>query len=153
MLNATQVWHRLKTLKAFKSMTESDFRPIVYGQTFTPAAGGAATASQAVLFPGGAIILGITASGFVPTAAIGGQSAANRQVFGIDFSFSNNEAIVVSGPLSADALLGGGDNTIFPLRELIIAPNQQIGTRVANYTTGALTVHVCFHCLIYRFAS
>lgn len=153
MITATQAWQRLKTLAAFKTMKESDFRPIVYTQTFTPASGGAATASQAQLFPGGAIILGITASAFVPTAAIGGQSNRNRQVFGIDFSFSNNEAIVVGGPISADALLGGGDSSIFPSRELIIAPNQQVGTRVANYTTGSLTVHVCFHCLIYRFAS
>lgn len=153
MITATQAWQRLKTLAAFKSMKESDFRPIVYGQTFTPAAGGAATASQAQLFPGGAIILAITASAFIPTVAGTAQGNRNRQLFGIDFSFSNNEAIVIGGPLSADALLGGGDNDIFPSRELIIAPNQQIGTRVANYTTGALTVHVCFHCLIYRFAS
>lgn len=153
MLNATQVWQRLKKLEAFKNMQESDFRPLVYCQSFTPASGGAPTAPSPQVFPSGAIVLGITASAFVPAAAATGQANRNRQLFQIDFSFTNNESITVGGPVSADALLGGGDSDIFPSRELIIAPNQSINCRVANVTTGSLTVNVAYHVLAYRFAS
>ncbi len=154
MLNATQVWHRLKTLDAFKQMRESDFRPLVYVQTFTPASGGTPTANTPQVFPGGAIILGITASAYVPgVAAASGQSQRNRQLFEIDFAYSNNEGLVIAGPAMADALLGGGENDVFPATELIMAPNQSINCRVSNLTTDSLTVHVVYHCLVYRFAS
>ncbi len=153
MLNAQQVFNRVKKYKAFASMKESDFRPLVYTQIHTPASGGTPTAFVGQKFPGGAIILGITASAYVPTAAATGQGNRNRQLFLIDFQYTGGEALVVDGPVMADALLGGGENDVFPLRELVIAPNQQINCRVANITTGSLTVHVAYHCLVYRFAS
>jgi hypothetical protein len=34
-----------------------------------------------------------------------------------------------------------------------VAPNQLINCRVANITTGLLTVQIAYHCLVYRFAS
>lgn len=151
MINASQAFHRLKTLEAFKRMKETDFRPLTFVQTFTPATGAVPTANAPQAFPGGAIILGITASAFAPGAAV--AAGRNRQLFAIDFSFSNNEAIIVGGPVVADALLGGGEQDVFPTKEMIMAPNQSVGCRVANLTAGALTVHVCYHCLVYRFAS
>jgi hypothetical protein len=154
MINAAQAFQRIRKLKAFSKMQPTDFRAAYYAQTFTPASGGTPTANQLQQFPGGAIILGITASAYVPgVAANGGQSARNRQLFSIDFSYSNNEALVIGGPVNADALLGGGDADVFPATELIMAPNQSINCRVANLTTGSLVVHVVYHCLVYRFAS
>jgi hypothetical protein len=151
MINATQAYHRLRTLEAFKRMKETDFRPLTFVQIFTPPTGAVPTASTPQSFPGGAIILGITAGAFVP----GATPSANRgrQLFSVDFSFSNQEAIIVGGPVVADALLGGGESDIFPTKEMIMAPNQQVGCRVANLTDGPLTVHVCYHTLVYRFAS
>ena len=81
------------------------------------------------------------------------QSGRNRQLFLLNFQFGNNESITPGGPFSADALLGGGESDIFPARELIVAPNQQIMCSVAQVTTGLLTVHVLYHCLVYRFAT
>jgi hypothetical protein len=153
MLNAQQVFNRVRKYKAFSQMKESDFRPLVYTQTFTPASGGTPTAMLGQKFPGGAIILGIGASAYVPAGAASAQAGRNRQLFLIDFQYTGGEALVVDGPVMADALLGGGDANIFPLRELVIAPNQQINCRVANITSGSLTVHVAYHCLVYRFAS
>lgn len=153
MLNWTQVWHRVRLNPAFKGMQESDFRPMVFNQIFTPAPGGAATANQPQSFAGGAIILGIAASAYVPSGAASAQAGRNRQLFAIDFAYSNNEAITPGGPILADALLGGGESNIFPSRELLIAPNQQITCRVANVTTGSLTVHVAFHTMVYRYTS
>lgn len=154
MINAAQAFQRLRKLKAFAKMQPTDFRSALYVQTFTPAAGGQVSANQLQQFPGGAIILGITASAYVPgAAAADGQSPRNRQLFSIDFSYSNNEALVIGGPALADALLGGGDADVFPPTELVMAPNQSINCRVANLTTGSLTVHVVYHCLVYRFAS
>lgn len=153
MINATQALQRVKRLAAFRDMEPTDFRTVLFGQTFTPAAGGAPSANQPQNFPGGAIVLGITASAFVPGVAATGQGGRNRQLFAIDFAYSNNEALLVGGPLVADAVLGGGDADVFPATELVMAPNQFINCRVANLTTGALTVHVVYHTLVYRFAS
>lgn len=152
MLNAREVFARVHKLDAFRAMKESDFREVDYVQEFTPAAGGVPTVNVPQPFPGGAIILGITAAAVVPgiAAPAGGL---NRQFFKIDFGFSGGEAIVIGGPVLADALLGGGEQNIFPLKELVMAPNQAINCRVANMTAGLLTVNVVYHCLVYRFAS
>jgi hypothetical protein len=152
MINASQALQRIKRLAAFKKMEPTDFRTALFGQVFTPAAGGAPTANQPQQFPGGAIVLGITASAFVPGVAATAQGNRNRQLFAIDFAYTNNEALLIGGPLVADAVLGGGDADVFPATELVMAPNQSINCRVANLTTGALTVHVVYHTLVYRFA-
>jgi hypothetical protein len=153
MINATHALQRIKRLAAFKHMEPTDFRTALFGQVFTPAAGGVPTANQAQPFPGGAIVLGITASAFVPGVGPTGQGGRNRQLFTIDFAYSNNESLLINGPLLADAVLGGGEQDIFPATELIMAPNQMINCRVGNVTTGLLTVHVVYHTLVYRFAS
>lgn len=150
MLNSQQVWSRVRKLKAFSQLSEFDFRPVYFVQKFTPAANDVPTAWVSQPFPNGAIILGITASGFVPGAAANGQGNRNRQLFGIDFQFSNTDAIIVNGPVAADALLGGGDADVFPSREIIIAPSSQVNCRTTNYTTGLLSVHVAYHVLSYR---
>lgn len=154
MLNWNQTWMRLKRQAAYRKNNESDFRPMVYVQSFSPSPGGDAGANQAMSFPGGAIILGITASCYVPTeAAATGQSSKNRQLFTLNFSYSNNESLTPGGPVLADVLLGGGDANQFPSRELVMAPNQQINCQVGNITNSAIVVHVAYHCMVYRYAS
>lgn len=150
MLNIREVLGRVLKMKAYSHMHESDFRQGVFGQTFTPAASSAAP-SQPRTFPGGAIVYGITAAAFVPGAALG--TGRNRQGFQINFSYSAGESIIMDGPLCADAVLGGGDADVFPAKELVLLPNQQIVCTVNNITNGALTVDVAYHALIYRFQS
>ncbi len=153
MTSSTAAWGRVRKMKAFSRMQESDFRPIVFNQAVTVAAGQTSSA-QAQNFPGGAIILGICANCYVNAVAPAtGQSSRNRQLFGLNFAYTNNESLTPGGPVNADALLGGGDDTIFPSRELIIAPNQAIQMQAANYTTSSLVIHVVYHCLVYRYAS
>ena len=152
MLNAREVIARVTKLDAFKKMKESDFKLVVYNQDFTPAAGGVPTISTPQAFANGAIILGITAAACVPNSATL-PTGNNRQAFKVDFSYTGGEALVVGGPVFADALLGGGDQNIFPLKELILAPTQAILARVANMTSGLLSVGIAYHCLTYRFAS
>ncbi len=150
MLNFHMVFGRLKKLAAYVNKKESDFSTQVYGQKFFPAAGGAVTAFDARPFPIGAIILGITASAYVPGSAPSAQTARNRQLFSIDFSYQGGDAIVIDGPIQADALLGGGEENIFPLKEIIIKATQALQCRVANLTNGSLTVEVAYHCAVER---
>jgi hypothetical protein len=152
MITAAQALQRVLKLSAFRGMKPTDFRTALYVQKFTPAAG-QETANQLQQFPGGAIVLGVTASAYVPNAAATGQAGRNRQLFTIGLDYSNNESLIIGGPASADAVLGGGDADVFPPTELIMLPNQSINVKVGNVTTGALTVHVVFHCLVFRFAS
>jgi len=153
MLNFLQVFSRLKKLPAYQNKKESDYSSQVFVQRFFPAAGGAPTAFDARPFPIGAIVLGITASAFVPGAAATGQSERNRQLFAIDFAYQGGDAIVLDGPVQADALLGGGEENIFPAKEMIIKATQSLQCRVANLTTGALTVDVAYHCVVDRSAA
>ena len=150
MLNFHQVFARLKKLPAYQNKREEDFKPQVFGQQFFPPAGGAVTAFDARPFPVGAIILGITAGAFVPGAAATGQSARNRQLFAIDFAYQGGDAMVIDGPIQADALLGGGEENIFPTKEMIIKATQALQCRVANLTSGSLTVDVAYHCVVDR---
>ena len=150
MLNIREVLGRVLKMEAYRHMHESDFRQGVFGLTFTPGAG-AAAAAQNRDFPGGSIVYGITAGAFVPNAALG--TGRNRQGFQINLSYGGGEAIIMDGPLLADAVLGGGDADIFPAKELVLLPNQKIVCTVNNVTSGALTVDVAFHALIYRFQS
>lgn len=152
MISVAAAWGRLRQLQAFSSLRDADFRPCVYSQAFTALASGAQSSAQAMTFPGGAVILGITANGYVPSAAIGGQAFNNRQNFGLNFAYTTGESLTPTGPVIADALLGGGEDTIFPVKELVLAPNQALLTTVQNFSTATLTVHVLYHCLIYRFA-
>ncbi len=150
MLNVREVLGRVLKMKAYSHMKESDFRQGVFGQTFTPGAGAAAPAQPRV-FPGGAIVYGITAAAFVPGSAP--SAGRNRQCFQINLAYNGGEAIIMDGPLCADAVLGGGDADIFPAKELVLLPNQQIVCTVNNVTNGSLTVDVAYHALIYRFQS
>jgi len=150
MLNIREVLGRVLKMEAYKHMHESDFRQGVFGQTFSPAAGAAAP-TQNRGFPGGAIVYGITGGAFVPASAIG--AGRNRQAFQIALAYSGGEAIIMDGPLLADAVLGGGDADIFPAKELVMLPNQSIACTITNITSGLLTVNVAYHALIYRFQS
>jgi len=133
-------------------MSENDFREVVICQKFENLVAQQVTAATPQTFPGGAVILGVTATGFQNNVAILGQSGNNRQCFGLGFDYTTNEALVINGPVAADALLGGGDGTIFPAKELILQPNQALLVKAANYTSGVLTVHIAYHCLMYRFS-
>jgi hypothetical protein len=152
MLNLQVVFGRLKKIKAFAGLKEEDYRLAVYGQEFTPPAGGAPTAYRPRQFPTGGVILGITASAYQPDLPASSQGTKNRQLFALDFSYSGGEALVIDGPIQADALLGSGEDCVFPAKELIISPTSQISCRAANLTTSALVVNVAYHCLVFRFA-
>jgi hypothetical protein len=141
-----------KWVPGYENLKESDYREADFGQKFTPPAGGELTSYQPRPFPNAAIILGITASAYVPNVAASGNSGRNRQLFLIDFAHQGGEALVIDGPILADALMGGGDNDHFPNKVLVVEKGQVINCRTANITTGDLVVHVAYHCLVYRFA-
>jgi hypothetical protein len=148
MLNMREVLARVVKLSGYTNMKDSDYRQVVYCQKFSPASGGALTAMLPQAFPVGAIVIGILGSAAIPGAAP--MSGRGRQCFEVDFGFTGGESLTIGGPTLADAILGGGESDIFPCKELVMAPNQQINCRVANVTNGALDVYIAYHCLVYR---
>lgn len=162
----------------------TDFRPIHYNQIFSNIAAGTTTAATLRDFPGGAFVLGITASAVIPVVLKADQYYAdgaaapldstidrlksntpgNRDLFALDFSYTNDEQLTPGGPIMADALLGSGRGTEFPARELMIDPAQGILARAQNLITTQLvsgaaaaagvqfpmTVHVCYKCMVPR---
>jgi hypothetical protein len=148
MLNPSQAWARCKTLAQFKGKKLSDFRPMVYTQNVALAATSQAGPTP-VQFPGGAIILGICASAIASTPAAIGAPGRVRSGIQLSMAYTNGENVVPT-LTNVDALMGGGDGTQFPARELIVMPNQNLNLTLNNLTTTALSVDVAFHCLVPR---
>jgi len=146
------------------------FRFLAYTQFFnglTPstAAGGGfpmgpQIGPQLQTFPSGAVILGITAAGFMAQQAAAAadyspsSAAGRRDLFALNFAYTNDELITPSGLTSAEALLGSGRDTLFPGREILIPPSQGILVTAASMVASAvaqnLFVHCVFHCMVPR---
>jgi len=142
------------------------FRNIAYSLLLGPCTGnaspvtgfGATVGPTQQNFPAGAVILGISATAFqeqvgddtdfqyAPWSAPG-----RRDLFGLSFSYTNDEQITPGGLTLANALLGDGDDTVFPARELLIPPSQGILTTAASFTVApSLFVQVVFHAMVPR---
>lgn len=164
---------------------QCDFRPIVYNQSFATIAIGQSSGILLQTFPGGAFVLGIAASARFPRIVKKDQYYAdgaaapldstfdrqpsctpgNRDMFSLNFQYTNDENITPGGPALAEALLGSGGNTQFPHREIVIDPSQGIlcqcrndvtlvdiaGTALAN-AVFSLTVNVEYFCMVPRLA-
>lgn len=146
------------------------FRFIAYtqflnGLTPSTAAGGgsplgATVGPQLQTFPSGAVILGITASSFMAQQAAGAAAyppwsdKSRRDIFALSFAYTNDELITPSGLTKASALLGTGEDTIFPARELLIPPSQGILVSAASLLASGVAlnqfVDVVFHCMVPR---
>jgi len=151
MISIERAWPRIRELPQFKNFRLSDFRTLTFGQQFTVASS-ATVGPTTQNFPGGAIILGISASA-TPSVPVAGDGFLQRKGFGITFGYTNGESLTPGGPIAADALMGGGDGTIWPTKEIVVAPNQGIQATVLNFLTTATLVQIAYHCLVWRSAS
>lgn len=144
------------------------FRPISYNQFFssvaaagTPGTYGTASGPTNQTFPAGAIILGITASAYQAQVTTGAyqyapsMSPGRRDLFGLLFQYTADEQITPGNtPVIAEALLGSGNDTIFPQREIMIAPAQGLLCTVASLAPApALVVSVVYHAMVPRAAA
>lgn len=149
MISVMSAWNRLKVNPAYKGLKLSDFRTMVYTQQF-PSVGSLATIQpQPQNFPGGGVILGVTASAVTHGVSLG-QPGRSRAGFRISLAYSGGEQIAVS--TSAEALLGSGENCSFPVKELVVPPTQTLLCGIQNLTTDTLDIDVCYHILTWRFA-
>lgn len=150
----------------------SAFRPLAYTLDLSPLAAGTVTGgtspSTAVTpgatvgpvltqFNNGAVILGITASAVLPQTVAGAfqyapsMTQGRRDLFALNFSYTGDEILISGGLTLAEALLGGGYDTIFPAREILIPNGSGILTSARSYTVqGPINVQVVFHCMVLR---
>ena len=174
MITWNAAYGRLIKTQEFKTyfgsrIKMSDFRSLTFAQKFVGIATVAATAfgPTPATFPAGAIILGITAAGQqAPYGTTTGAAAGNpsglsltsayglRSQFQLNFQYSGNEVITPGGPISAEALMGNGQDTIFPTREWIIPPSQAIlvnGTTLAQGPNATvMNIDIGYHCMVPR---
>lgn len=142
-------------------------------------------------FPIGAVILGISSAAISAQriVQVAGGAATNfpyapdmnngrKDMFILDIEYTDGDPITAQNPIAetvfdpnfpaisappfmADALMGGGDDTEMPAREVYVAPGLGLLVRVrslllptfingvsSNNTTPNLTVHLVFHCMI-----
>jgi len=151
MISIERAWPRIRELPQFRNFRLSDFRTLTFGQQFTVASS-TTSGPTTQNFPGGAIILGVAASA-TPSTPGAVDAFLYRKAFGITFGYTNGESLTPGGPIAADALMGGGDGTVWPTKELVIAPSQGIQATVQNFSTTSLLVQIAYHCLVWRSAS
>lgn len=158
-----------------RALKMSDFRYLGYAQQFNSVTAGSvtggATPSTAVTpgtisgptlqnFPAGAIILGITAAAIQSQTTTSSfayapsMSPGRRDLFALAFQYTGDEVITPGGPVLAEALLGSGEDTIFPGREIIVPPSQGLLASVQSYTINPpLNVHIVYHAMVPRVVS
>src|SRR5215831_15179035 len=132
MISTERAWTRISKLPMFKGFQLSDFRTITYGQTFSVLAA-ATSAAVTQNFPAGAVLLGVGAAASPNSGAVAADPNLLRHSFALSFSYTNGEALTPGGPILADALLGSGETTIWPQKEIVLAPNQGIQATVQNF--------------------
>lgn len=171
MINWDAAYERLRVTPAFtaafgKLLPKQAFRAINYTRKFEGVAaastvGVPGTTSGPLLqtFPAGAVILGITAAAIQAQITTGSFTYApsftpgRRDLFALSFAYTSDEQITADGLTMAEALLGSGENTIFPSKELLIPPSQGILVSCASLTVGpTISAHVVFHCEVPRAA-
>jgi len=178
MIKWREAYERLRPTAAFKAyynnLGATDFRYIVFSNPalsispLTPsaaAAGGAPGVAVGPLqqqFPSGAIILGVTASAYQAQQEAGAANYApsasdgRRDLFALAFQYTSDEQLTANGLTVAECLLGGGIDTIFPARELLIPPSQSILITAASLVAAGgqnLFVNCGFHCMVPRMAA
>ena len=182
MIRWREAFERCKDSREFNSyfakgrkLQVSDFRYIAYCQQFnnvtagtvvggasptSPVTPGTASGPALQNFPNGGIVLGITAAAVQAQTVTSAfqyapsNNSGRRDLFALNFQYTNDEVITPGGPIIADALLGSGEDTIFPAREIIIPPSQGILTTAQSYTINPpLNVHVVYHTMVPRVAN
>lgn len=174
MIRWREAYERLKTSPDFsryfgggpgKVPAPSAFRYLAYTQAMGAAAGsaspisgfGATVGPVQQNFPAGAVILGITATAYQEQTTTGAyqygasSTPGRRDLFGLAFQYTNDEVITPGGLVLANALLGDGEDTIFPGKELLIPPSQGLLASVASHTVApSLFVHIVYHAMVPR---
>lgn len=175
MINWDAAYNRLKVTKEFSAYysgghgvpAKSAFRALTYSTIFTGVAAVATPVTQfgdpqqqLQQFPAGAVILQISACAYQEQTDTGAFTYAphsdksRRDLFGIGFSYTNDELITVGGLNGvhlASALLGTGEDSKFPQKELLIPPSQSIQITVASITVApTLVIGVDFHAMVPR---
>jgi hypothetical protein len=174
MIRWREAYERLKTAPDFGRYfgsgpgsvpPPSAFRYLAYTQILGPCAGSASpivgfgnpVGPLQQNFPAGAVILGITATAFQEQTATGAYQYApsatpgRRDLFGLAFQYTNDEIVTPGGLILANALLGDGNDTIFPGKELLIPPSQGLLATAASHTVApSMFVHVVYHCMVPR---
>ena len=86
----------------------------------------------------------------------------NRDLFALAFQYTSDETLTANGLTIAQALLGDGDDTIFPAREIMVPPSQSILITAASLVAAGqagpplipvglnLFCNVVFHCMVPR---
>lgn len=101
-------------------------------------------------FPGGSIVFGLTSSS-TPRTQPAIPTLGPRERFRVRFNYSTNESLSTDLAI-ADAVTGSGRESIVPVKEVYLPPQQNILATVENLTTEDLLVSIGYHTLTWRYA-
>lgn len=155
MVSIERAWARVQAqikagnLDEYRGVALEQLRFLVFGQQLAVSAAVGLVGPVANLFPEGAIILGIAASSFL-TAPAANNAFLQRKGFALSFAFAGGDSITPGGPINGEALIGSGEQSIFPSKELIIRPAQSILATAQNLTSDNITVSIAYHALVRR---
>jgi hypothetical protein len=147
MLDIDRVWHRIAQLPGYRNKSLSDFiqQDLTYA---TQLAAGQAVPNQPVVFPAGAVVVGVRGG-----ASIDAQLATQTQRFGLDtfkLSIADQQTgrIIVGTAQAIATAVFGHQNDQFPSKELIIPAQGGFTYSFTNLTTSIINIAISHSCLV-----
>jgi hypothetical protein len=147
MLNVDRVWARASQRPEYrgKGLSQYTTQVIVAQFTLQPTQ---ISGQTSVLFPAGAVILGIQAK-FIPTAQPGTSilmDGMDMFAFSLDYQATNRSIVGTSRAIGSTVF--GNENDQFPGKELYIPTNGSLLYTVENLTSSTIFGTFSHHCLV-----
>lgn len=147
MLKIEDVFSRVLQLPQYQGWHEGDFMLQVLVNSFS-LSGAGTTNNQAMTFPPGAVIVGMT-GGATPTAAAAAATIerSGLELFTVGLNYQQQMTLVGQSQAIASSLFGPY-NDLFPAKEVIIPQNGSLLVSLTNLASDAITVYLTSHCLV-----
>lgn len=147
MLNLTEVFMRVLQLPQYQGWSEDDFMLQVLTNNFA-IAGAGVTSNQAMTFPPGAVIVGMTGGASPQAAAAAATIERNGlELFTIGLNYQQQMTLVGQSQAIASSLFGPF-NDLFPVKEIIVPQNGSLLVSLTNLASDAINVYLTSHCLV-----
>jgi hypothetical protein len=148
VLKYDDVMARVLQLPQYANWDRGDFMLQVFVNSFSLSGGGGTASNQAMTFPPGAVILGMTA-GASPTAAATAATLERPglELFTIGLNYQQQFTLIGQSQALAVSVFGQY-NDLFPAKEIIIPNNGSLLVSLTNLASDAITVWLTSHCLV-----
>ena len=147
MIPIEQAWFRVSQRPEYRGKQLSDFmyQGITYTTQLTSLQ---AVSAQPVVFPSGAIIVGVVGGAQINNQLATQQGRLGLDMFTVAVSDGSNNRVIVGTAQSQASTVYGPYGDQFPAREIVLGPNTSLQYSFTNLTTSTINIYLTHHCLV-----